>query len=181
MRKLHGGAFKEICQALHHFADIRQIDSSVAKVEWPGFLIFFGLCCRVNHDAWKGRLAAEVRRRTGGRSRGHAGGAARHAGVRERNGISQRSAPRQPSGRNHWGKCSPLNADRSSGGGPVEALQPRKSLCRRPPTSALAAFGAREPPVCFCLSEQAPIAVAAVGILAELARTIRRHRTGLQR
>lgn len=63
----------------------------------------------------------------------------------------------------------------------VEALQPCKSLCRRPPTSALAAFGAREPAVCFCRSEQASIAIAAVGILAELARTIRRHRTGLQR
>jgi hypothetical protein len=62
-----------------------------------------------------------------------------------------------------------------------EALQLRKSLCRRPPTFALAAFGAREPAVCFCRSEQASIAVAAIDILAELARTIRRHRTGLQR
>ena len=57
----------------------------------------------------------------------------------------------------------------------------RKSFFRRPPTSALAVIAARKPAVCFFRSEQASIAVAAVGILAELARTIRRHRTGLQR
>jgi len=52
---------------------------------------------------------------------------------------------------------------------------------RRPPASPLAAFGAREPAVCFSRSEQAPVAVAAVGSLEELARAIRRYRTGLQR
>jgi hypothetical protein len=55
------------------------------------------------------------------------------------------------------------------------------NLIRRPPASALAAFGTREPAACFSRSEQAPVAVAAVGSLEELARTIRRHRTGLQR
>jgi len=63
----------------------------------------------------------------------------------------------------------------------MESLKRCKSLFRRPPTPALAAFEARKPAVCFCRSEQASIAVAAVGILAELAQTIRRHRAGLQR
>jgi hypothetical protein len=40
---------------------------------------------------------------------------------------------------------------------------------------------ARKPAVYCCRSEQASIAVAAVGVLAELTRAIRRHRTGLQR
>ena len=57
----------------------------------------------------------------------------------------------------------------------------RKSLFRRPPTSMLAAIGTRKPAVCFCRSEQASIAFAAVDILAELARTICRYRTGHQR
>jgi hypothetical protein len=63
----------------------------------------------------------------------------------------------------------------------VGVLQRRKSLFRRPPFSRPAAFEARKPAVCFCRSEQASIAVAPVRILAELARTIPRHRTGLQR
>ena len=57
----------------------------------------------------------------------------------------------------------------------------RALLGRRPPTSAFAVFGTAEPVFSFCRAEQAPIAVAAIRILAELARTIRRHRTGLQR
>src|SRR5579859_3147720 len=48
-------------------------------------------------------------------------------------------------------------------------------------TFAPTAFGTREPTARFRRSEQASIAVAAVGMLAELARTIRRHRAGLQR
>jgi hypothetical protein len=63
----------------------------------------------------------------------------------------------------------------------VEALQRRRSLFRRPPTFAPAALEACKPAVGFCRSEQASVAVAAVRILAELARTTRRHRTGLQR
>jgi hypothetical protein len=63
----------------------------------------------------------------------------------------------------------------------VEVLQRRKSLFRRSPTSARATVDARKPTVCFCRTEQASIAVAAVGVLAELTRTTRRHRTGLQR
>ena len=55
------------------------------------------------------------------------------------------------------------------------------SLFRRPPTSGRATFDARKPTVCFCRSEQASIAVAAIGILAELTQANRRHRTGLQR
>jgi hypothetical protein len=57
----------------------------------------------------------------------------------------------------------------------------RKSLFRRPASFALAAFDAHKPAVCFCRSEQAPIAVPAVGILAKLTSTIRRHRTTHQR
>jgi hypothetical protein len=60
-------------------------------------------------------------------------------------------------------------------------LQRPKSLFRRPPTSARATVDARKPAVCNCRSEQASIAVAAVGILAELTRALRRHCTGLQR
>jgi hypothetical protein len=44
----------------------------------------------------------------------------------------------------------------------------RNSLFRRPPTCALAAFKPHKPAVCFRRSEQASIAVAAVGILEEL-------------
>jgi len=87
-------------------------------------------------------------------------------------GCSEQIGGREEKGRRDRGTRVPLSS---------KALQPRKSLCRRPPTSALASFGSREPAVCFCRSEQASIADAAVGILAELARTIRRHRTGLQR
>jgi hypothetical protein len=56
-----------------------------------------------------------------------------------------------------------------------------KSPFRRPPSFALATFDAHKPAVCFRCSEQAPIAVPAVGILAEPARTIRRHRAAHQR
>jgi hypothetical protein len=63
----------------------------------------------------------------------------------------------------------------------VEVRQGRNLLFRRPPTSARATVDARKPAVCFRRSEQASIAVAAVGILAKLTRTIRRHRTGRQR
>jgi hypothetical protein len=54
-------------------------------------------------------------------------------------------------------------------GGPSRRRGRRKSLFRRPPTSTLAVIGARKPAVCFCRSEQASIAFAAVEILAELA------------
>jgi hypothetical protein len=52
---------------------------------------------------------------------------------------------------------------------------------RRPPTSAPAALETCNPAIYFRCSEQASIAVAAVGILAELARTIYRHRAAAQR
>jgi hypothetical protein len=61
------------------------------------------------------------------------------------------------------------------------ALQRRQLPFRRPPSFALATFDAHKPAVCFRRSEQAPIAVPAVGILAEPARTIRRHRAAHQR
>jgi hypothetical protein len=54
-----------------------------------------------------------------------------------------------------------------------------RSPFRRSPTAALAVIGARKPMVCFCCSEQSSIAVAAVGIPVELARTLCRHRTCL--
>jgi hypothetical protein len=57
----------------------------------------------------------------------------------------------------------------------------KMSLFRRPPTFALAAVDPHKPAVCLCRPEQPPIAVAAVGILAEPTRTIRRHRTTHQR
>jgi hypothetical protein len=60
-------------------------------------------------------------------------------------------------------------------------LAKRNSLFHRPPTSALATLGARKPAVCFCRSEQASIAVAAVRILAKPTRTLRRLRTGRER
>jgi hypothetical protein len=63
----------------------------------------------------------------------------------------------------------------------VELLQQRNSLFRRPPTSPRPTVDARKPAVCFCRTKQASIAVSAVGILAKLTRTTRRHRTGLQR
>jgi len=55
------------------------------------------------------------------------------------------------------------------------------SFFSRSPASALAVFEAAKPAVCFCRSEHAPIAVAAVRILAKPARTLRRHRTAHQR
>jgi hypothetical protein len=73
-----------------------------------------------------------------------------------------------------------LGSMRDTGGGPANNGQ-RKSLFRRPPTSAGATVDARKPSICSCRSEQASIAVAAVGVLAELTRAPRRHCTGLHR
>ena len=63
----------------------------------------------------------------------------------------------------------------------LRILPQRKSPFRRPPTYARAIVGARKPAICSCRSEQASITVAAVGVLAELARATRRHCTGLHR
>jgi len=61
------------------------------------------------------------------------------------------------------------------------ALSPGQSLRHRSPASAVSIFDACEPPGCSRRAEQAPVAVAPVGILAKLARAVLRHRAVLQR
>jgi len=56
------------------------------------------------------------------------------------------------------------------------ALRRCKLAFCRPPTSALATFGSRQPAASFDRAERSPVAVAEIRMLAELARTICRHR-----
>jgi hypothetical protein len=57
-------------------------------------------------------------------------------------------------------------------------LNPSKihSIFCQPPASARAALGTSKPAGSFCLAEQTAVTVAAIRMLAELARTALRHR-----
>jgi len=51
-----------------------------------------------------------------------------------------------------------------------------QSIFCQPPTAARAALGTSKPAGSFCLAEQTAVTVAAIRMLAELARTALRHR-----